>query len=138
MTQMRQVADPEAALAIRSLALGLPAAFRIGRHSHPWSQLIFATRGVMTVTTADGAWVAPPQRAVWVPSDVEHEIETTGQVTMRTLYLRPDVALELPAGCFVVNVSPLLRELVLHVKAYDNDISGKGKGRSVALYKVQL
>jgi AraC-like DNA-binding protein len=33
---------------------------------------------------------------------------------MRTLYLRPKLVRGLPARCFVVNVSPLLKELLLH------------------------
>ncbi|MGA7460866.1 MAG: AraC family transcriptional regulator [Candidatus Korobacteraceae bacterium] len=33
---------------------------------------------------------------------------------MRTLYLRPRLARTLPRECCVVNVSPLLRELILH------------------------
>jgi hypothetical protein len=33
---------------------------------------------------------------------------------MRTLYFKPRLARTLPTGCCVVNVSPLLKELVLH------------------------
>ena len=33
---------------------------------------------------------------------------------MRTLYFKPRLARTLPPGCCVVNISPLLRELVLH------------------------
>lgn len=114
MPQMRHTgADPETGIAIRSLALRFSSGHRIEAHEHPWAQLIYATRGVMTVDTEDGTWVVPPQRAVWVPANVEHEIESTGPVSMRTLYLRPGLSSSLPDACCVVNVSPLLRELVL-------------------------
>ena len=56
----------------------------------------------------------PSERAVWVPANVEHEIETAGSVSLRTLYLRPSLSPSLPTTCFVVHVSPLLRELILH------------------------
>ena len=101
-------------LLVRTLALGFSTGTRTGKHTHPWCQLIHATRGVMTVDTEHGTWVVPSERAVWVPADVEHEIETAGAVTLRTLYLRPELSPGLPTTCFVVHVSPLLRELLLH------------------------
>jgi AraC-like DNA-binding protein len=38
----------------------------------------------------------------------------SGMVAMRTLYLKSRLARALPRDCSVVNVSPLLRELILH------------------------
>lgn len=99
---------------VRTQAVRFSAGTRTGKHAHPWCQLIHATRGVMTVDTAQGTWVVPPERTVWVPAGIEHEVETTGAVALRTLYLRPELCPALPAGCVVVQVSPLLRELVLH------------------------
>lgn len=83
-------------------------------HFHDRDQLVFAVRGVMTVRTANGAWVVPPHRAVWIPQRVPHSIAMSGAVAMRTLYLSPRLAESLPRECRVVNVSALLRELILH------------------------
>ena len=68
----------------------------------------------MWVRTAQEDWVAPPNRAVWVPAGVEHGIEMAGTVLMQTIYLVPRAFARLPTQCTAVNVSPLLRELVLH------------------------
>jgi AraC-like DNA-binding protein len=38
----------------------------------------------------------------------------SGMVAMRTLYLKPQLAPTLPRDCCVVNVSPLLNQLILH------------------------
>ena len=38
----------------------------------------------------------------------------SGSVAMRTLYLKPWLVRTLPRDCCVVNVSPLLKELILH------------------------
>jgi AraC-like DNA-binding protein/quercetin dioxygenase-like cupin family protein len=84
-------------------------------HFHEWDQLVYASRGVMTVLTGEGAWVVPTHRAVWIPAQVPHSIVISGEVAMRTLYLKPRLARRLLAGCCVVNISPLLRELILHV-----------------------
>lgn len=77
-------------------------------------QLVYASRGVMTVRTRDGTWVVPPQRAVWIPARIPHGISMSGAVSMRTLYLRCRLVRPLPRNCCVLNVSSLLRELILH------------------------
>lgn len=102
----------------------------VPRHRHPVGQLIYAATGVMTVTTRDGAWVVPPQRAVWVPPLVTHAIRMTGAVSMRTVYVQPMDGL--PAACGVVRVSPLLRELVLRVVAFDQPYADDGADARIA------
>lgn len=86
----------------------------IPEHSHPEDQLVFASHGVMAVHTKQGIWVVPPLRAVWIPAGIPHSVAVAGPVSMRTLYLLPKLVRGLPARCFVMNVSPLLKELLLH------------------------
>ena len=100
------------------LAVRYPDGARIPRHRHGVAQLVYATSGVMTVTTRDGAWVVPPLRAVWIPPRVEHAIRMTGAVEMRTVYFRRALSASLPGTCGVVHVTPLLRELVLRAVAF--------------------
>jgi len=104
----QRVARPVAAM-----AKDFPDGYHIAIDRHERGQLIYATSGVMTVTTPHGSWVLPPQRAVWVPPGTDHESRMHGDVAMRTLYIRAGVARKMPAHCCVVNVSPLLRELIL-------------------------
>ena len=100
---------------VRSLAETHRAGGRIPRHEHPWGQLAYATRGVMRVITPGAAWLAPPTRAIWLPPYVPHEILMQGETAMRTLYLAPEQAADLPTETAVLEVSPLLRELILHI-----------------------
>lgn len=86
---------------------------RIPPHRHRRAQLVYASEGVMTVTTADGAFVVPPQRAVWLPGGMEHRIDARGPVAMRTLYVGPGAAPDLPTEVCVLHVTALLRELIL-------------------------
>jgi AraC-like DNA-binding protein len=74
--------------------------------------LIYATRGVMTVYTGDGAWVVPPHRAMWIPAGFQYRLEMSGEVALRMLYVRRRQTANLRA-CAVVNVTPLLRELIV-------------------------
>ena len=87
----------------------------IPEHLHPEDQLVYACRGVMTVRTSAGTWVVPAQRAVWIPARTPHSILISGAVSMRTVYLRARLVRELPRTCCVVNVSPLLQHLVVHL-----------------------
>jgi len=86
----------------------------IPEHSHPEDQLLFASEGVMTLSSKQGVWVVPPMRAVWIPAETFHSVAMSGRVSMRTLYLQPKLGRSLPQKCFVMNVTSLLRELVLH------------------------
>ena len=99
---------------ITTLTHDYPAGQVIPSHFHDRDQLVYASRGVMTVRTNRGAWVVPTYRAVWIPAAVPHTITMSGTVAMRTLYLKPRLARTLPRDCGVVNVSPLLKELILH------------------------
>jgi AraC-like DNA-binding protein len=78
-----------------------------------WDQLIYATQGVLTVRTDAGVWVLPAQRALWVPDGVAHSLHIGREASLRSLYLRARQARQLPRACCAVNVSPLLRELIL-------------------------
>ena len=77
-----------------------------------WHQLIYATRGVMTVYTGGGAWVVPPHRGMWIPASFQYRLELSGVVALRMLYVRASLSRGSQA-CSVVNVTPLLRELIV-------------------------
>lgn len=97
-----------------AMAKDFPNGHLIPFHQHARSQLLYASSGVMTVTTANGIWVVPPLRAVWIPVLVEHQISCSGRLSMRTLYIKPNVAPDLYRECCVVSVPPVLRELILY------------------------
>jgi AraC-like DNA-binding protein len=86
----------------------------IRQHSHVEDQLLFASEGVMSVETKEGIWVVPPLRAVWIPALTSHSVVMSGRVSMRTLYFSPGLCRSLPRRCLVINIFPLLRELILH------------------------
>jgi AraC-like DNA-binding protein/mannose-6-phosphate isomerase-like protein (cupin superfamily) len=100
--------------AIATLTRDYSADYVIPLHFHDRDQLVYASRGVMTIRTRDGTWVVPPNRAVWIPAEISHSIAMSGAVAMRTLYLKPGIAMGLPRDCCVINVSALLKELILY------------------------
>lgn len=95
-------------------------------HVHRRSQLLYGATGIILVDTAEGSWMVPPQRAVWIPGGTPHEVRMLG-VTTRSLYVEPDARPDLPKHCQVVEVSPLLRQLLLEAVDLpsDYDLSGR-------------
>jgi AraC-like DNA-binding protein/quercetin dioxygenase-like cupin family protein len=118
MSQKRQTAIfdqlGEKRSQIATLMHDYPAGHMIRLHFHDRDQIVYASCGVMTVRTSSGTWVVPTHRAVWIPAAVPHSITMSGNVAMRTLYLKPRLAGTLPRECCVINVSSLLKELILY------------------------
>jgi AraC-like DNA-binding protein len=83
------------------------------RHTHEWDQLTYAASGAMRVHTDAASGVVPPHRAVWVPAGTVHAEQMHSPVSVRTLYFAAGLVSALPRDCRIVNVTPLLRELVL-------------------------
>jgi len=116
---------PTADYPVRAKARRLAADTHIEPHSHPWGQLAFSVTGVVRMTAGRGTYIVPPSRAVWIPPQVEHVVTVVEDAELRTLYLYQDArhcgpetdpAPDSPwRECRVVEVSSLLRELVMHL-----------------------
>jgi AraC-like DNA-binding protein len=94
-------------------------------HTHRRAQLVHAAEGVISVTTEAGRWVAPPQRAVWVPSGVSHSVASRRPFRLLTLYVDASVA-PLPAECRVVAVDPLVEHLLAAAASFGSDYAPAG------------
>lgn len=83
-------------------------------HAHRRGQFAFASRGTISLTTPEGRWLVPPQRACWVPAGVPHAMAMRGPVTMLNVFVAAEevAAARLPARCGVHAVSALLRHLM--------------------------
>ncbi|MGI5292374.1 AraC family transcriptional regulator [Nonomuraea polychroma] len=114
----------------------------IDAHRHDTHQIVYACRGVLSVTTNAGTWVAPANRAIWVPAGTVHEHRAHGDTDLRLVGLTGNpLALDRPA---VLAVDPLLRELII---AYTDDASpagtappadGRERGRLLAVLLDRL
>jgi AraC-like DNA-binding protein len=90
-----------------------PASFELDRHQHRRGQLLYAARGVIAVSTPEGAWVAPPERAVWIPGGTPHSVRMVGAVSTRSVLIEAGVCASLGRACRVLGVSALLRSLLV-------------------------
>ena len=80
-------------------------------HQHRRAQLVHSDDGVITVKTKTGRWVAPPQRAVWIPPGVEHAVASKRPFKLLTLYVEAGIV-ALPEVPRVVAVDRLVEELL--------------------------
>jgi AraC-like DNA-binding protein len=84
-------------------------------HEHDWHQLTFAARGHLEVITDEARHVVPSDRAVWVPAGTKHTEVMRAPVSMRSIFIAPAAKRAAPDRVRTIAVSPLLRELILHV-----------------------
>lgn len=97
-------------------------------HSHPWAQVAIAASGVARITAADATYLVPAWRAIWIPPRVEHVVSVVEATELLTLYVLPQDGIAAPVvasaadweRCRVLEVTPLLRELVLGMDMTDD------------------
>jgi AraC-like DNA-binding protein/mannose-6-phosphate isomerase-like protein (cupin superfamily) len=104
---------PDRQRPVRLVARDLNASELLAAHAHPWGQVTYALEGVVRVTVGNSAWIVPPQRAIWIPPALTHEVETLEKARLRALYVHADAAPFKGTACEVLEVSPLLRELIV-------------------------
>ncbi|MYM37457.1 helix-turn-helix domain-containing protein [Duganella sp. FT50W] len=102
-------------------------------HHHERAQLLYATQGMMRVLTDAGMWILPPRRALWIPPGVMHHWTAISKVSMRSIYIEPQTAAAFGDTCRVIEVSPLLRELILALLEEPIEYPLPGRGEHLAM-----
>jgi len=105
---------PTAERPVRAKVRVLEPDTQIQPHSHPWAQVAMAASGVARITAGQATYLVPGGRAVWIPPGVEHVVSVVERAELRTLYVHLEGGVPW-AQCRVLEVSPLLRELVLQM-----------------------
>ena len=108
-------------------------------HEH-WGELAFMRSGYMVVCTELGNFLAPPQRAVWIPPGLAHEWYLPEASVDCSLYVMPSV---LPSGprfgrYHAMEVSPLVRELILSLAPRPHEYEPGPVSRLVEVLLDQL
>ncbi|MCS3429502.1 helix-turn-helix domain-containing protein [Klebsiella sp. BIGb0407] len=90
-------------------------------HFHRKGQLILALHGGVTTEVQQAMWMVPTHYAVWIPSNMPHSNRVTANARLSFLFIEPG-SVEMPEQCCTLKISPLVRELILHLASipYDN------------------
>ncbi len=123
-----QLASPTVVALSRDYAHG----HVIATQQHLRGQLLYAVEGIMRVRTPGGMWIIPPRRALWIPSWVQHEVTMMSRVSMRTIYIQREVGEAFGPACRLMEVSGLLRELILALIEEPVEYATDGRGGDLA------
>ena len=83
-------------------------------HQHRKGQLILSLRGTVTCQVEEGIWMAPTGQAIWIPSHVIHSNRVSQHAEFCFVFIEPHSA-AMPNECCTLRISPLIRELILHL-----------------------
>ena len=122
--------DP-GAFAVTVATFPMAAGFKFDWHTHVDHQLAWASSGVLTVVTSAGTWVLPPTRALWIPAGLPHETLSSGQATMQTLYIRPDLCPISWPQPTPVAARQLLAELIAYLDSEPLDETRRARAEAV-------
>lgn len=111
MTDSRQSAEPY----VRSFAARWPSGYQTGMHAHAWGQIVFAASGALAVDAVGYRWLVPTHRCLWVPPHIPHDVQTIGEARLRTIYLCPALVASMSDVVQVLDVSPLMRALLVEI-----------------------
>lgn len=107
----------------------MPPNHKVQPHQHDWGQIAFASKGILTITLPDGRYIVPPERALWIPKNVSHEVSTRYGAHFRSLYVGREWSKQLPNTSYVFTVSNLLRELILAITELPENYDTSGRNQ---------
>ncbi|CAA0107171.1 HTH-type transcriptional regulator NimR [BD1-7 clade bacterium] len=104
----------------------------LAEHSHRRAQLVYAKQGLMQVVTPSHRYWIPPQRAVWMPAEALHAIEALSPLDMCNIYIETSDMAMASSRIHVLQVTPLLTQLIQTMMTYGNDYSENSKASRLA------
>jgi AraC-like DNA-binding protein/quercetin dioxygenase-like cupin family protein len=89
-------------------------------HQHRKCQLVLALHGAVTCQVDKALWMVPPHCGVWIPGGLPHSNRTTANAKLYYLFVEPDLV-DLPKQCCTLAISPVVREMILHLASIDQE-----------------
>lgn len=84
-------------------------------HNHSKAQLILPIRGSVQSNIEGDIWVAPLGSALWIPSYIYHNSLISKYSEVCMVFINRSMLEEMPEKACVIYISPLIKELVLHL-----------------------
>ncbi|WP_372349352.1 AraC family ligand binding domain-containing protein [Streptomyces sp. KL116D] len=79
----------------------------IDAHRHDDHQIVYASHGIIAITTDAGSWVAPATRALWIPAGTVHRHQAHGELRPPSSWACPPRRTRSLDAPTVLSVSPL-------------------------------
>ena len=94
--------------------------YELPTHQHAVGQLVLTLWGSTACRVFGNLWLVPPQCAVWIPPNTPHCNRITARSSVCLLFIQQE-SVQLPSTCCTLAITPLVRELILHVAALAPD-----------------
>ncbi|MGD9695808.1 MAG: helix-turn-helix domain-containing protein [Thermoleophilia bacterium] len=104
---------------IRSEAETVVAGVAWEPHVHEVHELLWSTRGALSVRVGARVWALPAGSGVWIPAGTEHHANAAAGTGYRAVYVSPRASPDLPDAPLGITVSPLLREILSYLDGDD-------------------
>jgi len=104
-------------------------------HRHRKGQLVLALHGAVSCEVDGALWIVPPHCGVWIPGGMPHSNRATANARLCYLFVEPGSA-ALPQRCVTLSISPMLREMILHLA--DAPLEYPRAGHTARLARVLL
>jgi len=111
--------QPDQQHPVRLIARNLNQGETLPPHSHPWAQLTYSPQGMLQVTAGGQVWFVPPQRAIWIPPGIPHEVTTLSTARLRVLHIDASHNPRPVTNCEVLEICPLIKELIARMEQLD-------------------
>lgn len=102
-------------LKVGGAAVSYPQGHIVPMHQHRSGHLVYADRGLLRVETENGRWLVPPTSAVWLRPGVPHRLIAPVALQAFGLFVSEEASRDLPSTDCVVQVSDLLRALIIRL-----------------------
>ncbi|QBJ95744.1 AraC family transcriptional regulator [Rhodococcus sp. ABRD24] len=102
-------------------------------HSHPEHELLWGPTGGSLQVTAGGVdWIVPPDTGVWVPAGTVHAAVAGPGTSFYCTFFRPEARACPWTQPGLFEVSPLLREVLLHMHRENMPHAARARAEQVA------
>jgi AraC-like DNA-binding protein len=88
-------------------------------HEHPWHQIVFPFEGILQTKVSDCQFVIPHSGMLFIPANTCHESFVMTDTKFIGIYLNPKMDVHYPLQTKAISVTPLMRELILHIHYSD-------------------
>lgn len=111
-------------------------------HKHERAQLVYGISGIMELHASGKIWILSPMTALLIPENFEHSMLAITDISLRTLYIKPEVANDINNGNIkLLKVDNFLKELIsrsISISVDYTEQSIDGKIMDVIVYELNV
>ncbi|AOA57692.1 helix-turn-helix domain-containing protein [Acinetobacter larvae] len=93
--------------------------WELAMHQHQKNQFVVTTRGLVTIETARGIWVVPPNSAIWIAANTQHQVKSYGYSSGYVLFVEHIEAFATQEHIQMYHCSSFLKALLQRIESVE-------------------